>query len=159
MNKTSYADLAAFGKKLLDSTALEKGLPLIAEYSSSILNAERCSIFVYDKKTGELWTTLSEGIERIIIDEKKGIVGRAIQTRSLIIENDVENNPYFLEEIDKESGFQTKNIIVTPIFNEDRRIVGALELLNKTNGFNNDDAEFMIFFANFISSFIDLAPR
>jgi GAF domain-containing protein len=159
MNHVTYANLADFGKKLLNSTGLEEGLPLIATYSCHIIKAERCSIFVYDKETGELWTTLADGIERIVIDADKGIVGRSIQTKQLIVENDVSKSQYFLGDVDKSSGFQTKNLIVTPIFNEDHKVIGALELLNKNSNFTVADEKFMRFFANFISTFIDLAPR
>ena len=159
MGKETYTDLASFGNKLLNSTSLEEGLPLIATYSCNIMSSERCSIFVYDKKTDELWTTLADGIERIVIDVNKGIVGKSIQTKELILENDVDKNPYFLKDIDKNSGFTTKNLIVTPIFNEDKKVIGALELLNKEGGFNNEDEKFMRFFANFISTFIDLTQR
>jgi len=159
MSQMTYTNLAEFGKKLLNSTGLEEGLPLIARYSCDVIHAERCSIFVYDKKTNELWTTLADGIERIVIDVDKGIVGRSIQSKELILENDLENNKYFLKDIDKNSGFKTNNLIVTPIFNEEHKVIGALELLNKEGGFNEKDATFMKFFANFISTFIDLAPR
>jgi len=159
MNQITYANLAEFGKKLLNSTGLEEGLPLIATYACHIIKTDRCSIFVYDKDTGELWTTLSDGIERIVIDADKGIVGRAIQTKQLIIENDVSKSQHFLGDVDKSSGFQTKNLIVTPIFNENNKVIGALELLNKSTSFTESDEKFMRFFANFISTFIDLAPR
>jgi len=159
MNHETYANLAAFGKKLLNATGLEEGLPLIATYACEIIKAERCSIFVYDKTTGELWTTLADGIERIVINADKGIVGHCLKSKQLIVANNVEENPYFLEDIDKKSGFKTNNLIVTPIFNEDKKIIGALELLNKKGDFSSEDEKFMKFFANFISSFIDLAPR
>jgi GAF domain-containing protein len=159
MHSVSYANLADFGKKLLNSTGLEEGLPLIASYACQTTKSERCSIFVYDKQSGELWTTLADGIERIVIEEGKGIVGRAIETKQLIIENDVSKSHYFLDDIDKKSGFTTKNIIVAPIFNEDNKVIGALELLNKETDFDEEDKKFMRFFTRFISTFIDLAPR
>ena len=160
MNKQEkYANLADFGKELLNSNGYKDGLSLIATYATSIISAERCSIFVYDKQTGELWTTLADGIERIVIDMDKGVVGRSLQTNQLIIENNVESSQYFLAEIDENSGFKTKNIIVCPIVNKDKKAVGALELLNKESDFNDEDAKFMQFFSNFISTYIDLVER
>jgi len=157
--QTTYENLADFGKKLLNSTGLEEGLPLIATYSCQLIKAQRCSIFVYDKETTELWTTLADGTERIVIDASKGIVGRAIETKQCIIENDVSRSQYFLADVDKKSGFVTNNLIVSPIFDERKKVIGALELLNKIEGFDGEDEKFMKFFSNFISSFIDLAPR
>jgi len=157
--RTKYENLADFGKKLLNSTGLEEGLPLIAIYACAIIKSERCSIFVYDKETSELWTTLADGTERIVIDANKGIVGRAIEIKQCIIENDVSKSQYFLGDIDKKSGFLTRNLIVSPIFDERKKVIGALELLNKSEGFDGEDEKFMKFFSNFISTFIELAPR
>ena len=147
MSRETYANLADFGKKLLNSTGLEEGLPLIATYACQLIDAQRCSIFVYDKETGELWTTLADGIERIVIDAGKGIVGRAIETKECIIENDVTQNKYFLGDVDEKSGFVTKNLIVSPIFDERKKVIGALELLNKEGGFDGEDEKFMKFFS------------
>jgi len=159
MKTDTYANLTTFGKKLLNTTGFEEGLPLIAEYACNIIKTQRCSIFVYDKTTGELWTTLADGIDRIVIDEYKGIVGYALRKKECVIENNVEENPYFLSDVDKGSGFTTQNLIVAPIFDERKKIIGALELLNKESAFTEDDKKFMIFFSSFISSFIDLARR
>jgi len=63
---------------------------------------------VYDKDTNELWTTLSDGTERIVIDASKGIVGRAIETKQCIIENNVSKSQYFLGDIDKKVVFNQK---------------------------------------------------
>jgi len=158
MHPDSYSNLAKFGKKVLDSTALEEGLPLIAEYSSTVLGAERCSIFVYDEKKNELWTTVADSMDRIIIDAKQGIVGRTLDIKHTIIENDVESNPYFMKEIDQISGFKTRNIIATPVFSSKQKVIAVLELLNKEGGFNAEDEKYMHFFAHFISGFIELAP-
>ena len=48
MEKQTYKKLAHFGKELLGSAKLEEGLPLIAKYTTEIIGANRCSIFIYD---------------------------------------------------------------------------------------------------------------
>ncbi len=158
MNQKVYTDLAEFGKKILNSTVLEVGLPLIAEYSSKVLKAQRCSIFVYDKDEEQLWTTVADNINRIIINSEEGIAGRVLEIRETIIENDVSVNPYFMSDIDLMSGFKTENIIATPIFSSNREVIGVLELLNKEEGFADEDIKFTLFFADYISGFIELAP-
>jgi len=158
MQLKNYEDLAKFGKSLLGSTTLNEGLSLIGDYSKKIISAERSSIFIYDRIKDELWTTLADDIDKIVINSNEGLVGQARLNGKTIIENDTSSNPYFKSDIDKKSGFVTKNIIATPIFSSKRSVIGILELLNKDGGFNSDDAEFMEFFANFISGFIELAP-
>ena len=157
MENKSYSNISSFGKELLQARTLYDGLPIIGKYAKGIIDAERYSIFIYDNEKKELWTTLADGIDRIIIDFKKGIVGRALELEETVIENDIVNSVYFLGDVDQKSGFTTKNIIATPIFNSKHKVIGILELLNKEGGFNDEDKKFMKFFTNYISGFIELA--
>ena len=153
---SSYSKLADFGRELLYKKSLAEGLPHISKYAKDIIGADRCSIFMYDTKNNELWTTLSDGVEKIIINSDSGIVGETLKIRKPIIENDVYSNPSFLSTIDKDTGYKTKSVITAPIFNSNRDILGILQLLNKDGGFDKDDAKFMIFFAHYISGFLEL---
>ena len=155
-HKYTYKKLAEFGRELLGNTSYTSGLPKISEYAKEVIGAHRCSIFIYDLETRELWTTLSDDIEKIIIPSNQGLVGHTIKERKPLIANDPYKNPHFLPDIDKESGYITKNIVTAPIFNSNREIIGVLELLNKEEDFNNDDVKFMIFFAHYISGFLEL---
>ena len=156
MNET-YSKLAAFGRELLTKTSLTDGLPMIAKYTKEIIGAERCSVFIYDSEREELWTTLADGINTIVIPTDTGIVGHTLQIKEPVIVQDTETEPLFLSDIDERSGYKTKNIVTAPIFNSEREIIGVLELLNKESGFTADDVKFMIFFAHYISGFIELA--
>ena len=155
-----YADkshkLAAFAKGLLEKRSLEAGLPHIATYVKEVVGAERCSIFIFDQVKNELWTTLADGVERIVIPSDKGLVGYTIKQKKPIITNDAYNHPEFLAEIDEQTGYTTKNIITAPIFGSNREIIGVMELLNKEGGFDDEDMRFMVFFAHFVSGFIEL---
>ncbi len=152
----TYIKLAGFGRELLNKNSIEEGLPLISEYVKDVIGAERCSIFIYSASDGELWTTISDGVDRISVPFNVGLVGRTIEVKKPIIENDVYSNPHFLKKIDEETGYETKNIITAPIFNSKRRIIGVLQLLNKDGGFDNEDSKFMIFFAHYVSGFLEL---
>jgi signal transduction protein with GAF and PtsI domain len=149
--------LASFGKELLEKRSLEDGLPLISNYAKDVIKAERCSIFIVDKEANSLWTTLSDGIEKIVMPSSRGIVGLTIKERKPIVENDPYSNKAFLPDIDKQTGFHTNNVITSPIFNSHREIIGVLQLLNKEDGFDRDDAKFMIFFSHYISGFLELS--
>jgi len=151
-----YKKLANFGRDLLNDTSYEKGLPRIAKYAKEVIGAHRCSIFINDITKAELWTTLADGIERIIIPADKGLVGHTIKERKPLIENDPYSNPHFLPDIDKESGYVTKNMVTAPIFNSKREIIGVLQLLNKDEGFDQEDVKFMIFFAHYVSGYLEL---
>ncbi len=152
----TYSKLANFGRELLNKKSLMDGLPLISKYVKDVIDAQRCSIFIYDIPKKELWTTLSDGIDKISVPHDRGIVGHTIVEKKPIVENDAYSNPHFLKDIDEQTGYKTQNLITAPIFNSQREIIGVLELLNKEGGFDKDDVKFMIFFAHYISGFLEL---
>ncbi len=153
----SYAKLADFGQELLQKNSLREGLEHISAYAKELMNADRCSVYIYEEDQDKLWTTHSDGIKKIIIPAGKGIVGYTLRVRKPIIVNDVYNDPNFLQDVDKKTGYITKNMITTPIFNSNREIIGVLQLINKIDAdFNAEDKRFMIFFAHYISGFIEL---
>ena len=150
------AKLVEFGSQILYKKSLPEGLPHIAKYAKEVIGADRCSMFIYSPKNSELWTTLADGVERIVISADTGIVGETLRTKKAILENDVHSNPKFFGGVDTVTGYTTKNIVTAPIFNTDEEIVGVLELLNKNDGFNEDEIRHMTFFSKSLSDFIDL---
>ena len=152
----TYQKLAEFGRKLLEKRSLLEGIPLISKYAKEVIGAQRCSIFIYDREKEKLWTTLADGVEKIEVDTSKGIVGYTLKEKKPLIIEDPYAHPEFLSEVDKMTGYTTKNIITAPIFNSKREIIGILELLNKEDGFDFEDKKFMVFFAHYISGFLEL---
>lgn len=150
------AKLIEFGSQILYKKSLPEGLPHIAKYAKEIIGADRCSMFIYSPKRSEFWTTLADGVERITIPSDKGIVGKTLKIKKPIIENDVYSSSTFFKDIDKMTGYKTNNIVTAPIFNNDKEIVGVLELLNKDGGFTENDLKHMTFFSKSLSNFIDL---
>lgn len=152
-----YEKIVEFGKKLLDKTSLNEGLQTISEYSKDIMNAQRCSVFIYDKNANVLKTTYADKIETILIPADKGIVGKTIRAKNIQIINDPYNDPDFFIDIDAKSGFTTKSLLSAPIFNSKNEVMGVLELLNNKNGnFVDSDTPFVTFFTKFIGSFLEL---
>lgn len=156
MDSLQHKKLTEFGKELLTKNSLEEGLPHIAKYAKEVVGAQRCSIFIVDQVKNELWTTIADGVERIIVDSKKGIVGYTLRSKTPVIANDAYAHPHFLSDVDKATGYRTKNLATAPIFNSNREIIGVLQLLNKEEDFCEKDIKFMTFFAHYISGFIEL---
>jgi len=152
----TYRTLANFGAELLQKRSLEDGLPLISNYAKDVIKAERCSIFIVDHEANSLWSTLSDGVKKIIIPVDKGLVGLTLKEKNPIVENDPYSNSAFLPDVDKRTGFRTDNVITSPIFSSKREVMGVLQLLNKEKGFDKDDAKFMVFFSHYISGFLEL---
>jgi len=156
MKDNRYLKLTEFAKELLGKHSLEEGLPHIAKYVKDVIKAERCSIFIYDEKQNELWTTLADGVDKIRIPADKGIVGYTVTVKKPVFTNDAYSHEAFLSEVDEETGYKTRNVITAPIFDSNRKVIGVLELLNKKSDFSTEDVKFMIFFAHYVSGFLEL---
>jgi signal transduction protein with GAF and PtsI domain len=158
MLNDNYHFLAEFGHELLKHKSLDEGLPHIAIYAKSAIGAERCSVYVYDKKSHRLWTTLADGVERIMLSDEEGIVGLTLREEKTILENNPYSNSAFNPKIDEKTGYRTRNILATPIFDSHKKVLGVIQLLNKETGdFDESDIEFLEFFAHFVSAYLELA--
>jgi GAF domain-containing protein len=104
-----------------------------------------------------LWTTLADGVEKLMVHQDDGIVGHTFKEAKPILVNDPYDDPRFLHTIDQKTGFVTENIASIPVFNSSRNVIGVFQLLNKPGGFSREDVRFMIFFAHYISGYLELA--
>lgn len=155
MNKLN--DIAEFGTKLMLAKDIDTALPLIAAEAKSLVDAERCSIFIVDSEDNMLWTKLSDGIGRIVISMDSGIVGDTFKTKKAQMVNNPYEDSRFLPSIDKKSGFKTKNMVTVPIFDSMQKVLGILQVLNKSRSdFDYEDLSRLTFFANYISGSIEL---
>ncbi len=129
-------ELCGHFTSLLHTKNLDQLLELLAEQSTSLLDCERATIFIRDSRLKQLIGRPAIGIEggSLIIAEKAGIAGEVIQTGKAIIIEDVKTDPRFENQIDQQTGFQTRNILCVPLLDEAETIVGAFECLNKTAG-------------------------
>ena len=153
-----FDDIATFGKELLKASNIEESLELIAKQAKKIVNADRCSIFIVDEVENILWTKLSDGIGgRIVISLDSGIVGDTYKQQKAQIVNKPYEDERFLPNIDKKSGYTTRNMITIPIYNSKREMMGIMQLLNKSRfDFDENDLDVLTFFANYISGTLEL---
>ncbi len=137
-------------KKLTDigaSISSEKDVDLllstIVDETSSMLEAERASLFLYDRDTDELWIkNASEGPKagEIRFKADKGIAGYVAKERKTLNIEDAYSHELFNREFDLKSGFRTKSILCVPMENQLQELVGVVQVLNKKNNiFNKED--------------------
>jgi GAF domain-containing protein len=158
MDKTMYNKIAEFGRILMAETDMEEALEVISQEARTVLNAERCSIFIVDHDMGMLWTKHSDGIGRIAIGLDAGVAGDTYKTQQPQIVNNPYDDDRFLNKIDEKSGFKTRNLITIPIFDSKREVIGVIQLLNKIDGdFTEDDEKTLAFLANYVSGTLELA--
>jgi len=110
--------------------------------ATSMLNAERSTLFLHDEKTDELWSEVGQGLEsaQIRLPSHAGIAGAVFKSSKTI------NIPYayadlrFNPSFDKKTGFFTRSILCVPVVNKHGRTIGVTQVLNKRGGpFTQED--------------------
>ena len=121
-----------------DSLSLDVLLPRMVELISDSLQAERCTIFLHDRETDELFTKAAVGLaSEIRIPSDHGIVGTVFKSGESLIIEDAYAEPRFNRDIDQQTGFHTRNLLCVPLRHArdgQTRIVGAVQVLNKRKG-------------------------
>jgi adenylate cyclase len=108
----------------------------IMSAASDLLDAERATLFVYDRKTDQLWSRYAAGLDsgEIRIPSHAGIAGTVFTTG--VTENipDVYADPRFDQSVDRATGYRTRSILCMPIANNAGARIGVTEVLNKKGG-------------------------
>ncbi len=133
-------------KALSAETSLDHLLTLITEETTRVMEADRSTLFLLDPEKGELWSKVAQGLESQVIrmQPHEGIVGYAISTDKTVNIPDAYEDPRFNPEVDRQTGYRTRNILCMPVRTKEGKTLGALQILNKREGiFTTDDEELL----------------
>ncbi len=139
---------------------LKEMLLQIAEKACEVMEADRGTVFLYDPRTDELWSTIALGMggEVIRIPSWSGLSGACFQGGQTINLEDVYQDPRFNKEVDARTGYRTRSLLGMPLYTRAGSILGVIQLLNKKEGiFSKEDEAFLRTFANHVSVFIEIA--
>ena len=106
-------------------------LQIIEQATLKVLDCERISIFLHDSNTDELYSKLATGQVGLRIPSSAGIAGECFRSASVINVPDAYADPRFNREVDRRTGFTTRNLLTCPLLGLDHRPVGVLQILNK----------------------------
>ncbi len=134
--------LLEVSKQLGASTELVPLLEAVERATLEVLGCERATVFLYDPGSDELYSKVATGATDIRFSARMGIAGEAAQTRSVINVPDAYADARFNPEVDKKTGFRTRNLLTFCMAGHDDRVVGVLQALNKRDGaFSTADEE------------------
>lgn len=140
--------LLDYGKKMSARRELDGLLHLLVDVARNVLQADRCTVFLLDKKAGELWSRVASGAPEIRVPSNKGVVGEAMTRDRVINIHDVYKDARFNQDVDKITGYRTRNLLTAPMRNNKGEAIGAFQVLNKKRGaFTRDDEEILVIFA------------
>lgn len=154
----SYERLIRLAGEIGREPDLDGLLYKILEKSRPWLGAEACSIFLEDKKTGELCIHSAFGesaphLNEVRIPAGVGIVGHAMESMQVIRVDDVSKDPRFYSQVDKKTGWITKALIAAPLL-DGNSCLGVIEFLNPVDKqhFSAEDERMVEYFAWLVSA-------
>uniref|UniRef100_A0AAY4AEJ8 Phosphodiesterase n=1 Tax=Denticeps clupeoides TaxID=299321 RepID=A0AAY4AEJ8_9TELE len=144
-------------KDMHTETVMEKAMHKVIQRTCLMVNADRCSYFIYRARNGigELATCLFDitptskfesnlvnPAAEIVFPTDVGIVGQITTSKKPANIPDVKKNPRFSEFVDKQTGYTTKNMLIAPIMHG-KDVLGIITALNKigSSEFSKADEE------------------
>ncbi|PWT96391.1 MAG: hypothetical protein C5B53_09805 [Candidatus Melainabacteria bacterium] len=135
-------------KAMARERKLEKILEVITSETQVMLDCDRCSVFVLDQDTGELWTQIAQGLigNRVITISinSTSIVSDCARSGQIINIEDAYADKRFDPEVDRQTGYRTKSVLCVPMRNRNGQVIGVFQALNKVNRcFTHDDEDWL----------------
>lgn len=142
------------GQIITSEMDIEVLFKVIMDETNKIMGTERSTVFLYESETEELWSLVATGMQKneIRIPAGHGIAGRVFQDCAPLTINDAYKHALFYKEIDKKSGFRTRNILCIPLKNRRDQCIGALQAINKRSGdFNRGDQKLLTSISHYVA--------
>lgn len=118
-------------RKLAVTPDLGALLRMIVDATCDVLACERATIFLYDKEADELYSRVATGDRQIRFPAGRGVAGAAAKQRVIVNVPDAYADERFNREIDRKTGFVTRNLLTFPLENLSGDLIGVLQALNK----------------------------
>jgi adenylate cyclase len=125
---------------------IDQLLQKVVGKTSEVMNADRCTLFLVHRKSGELWSRVAQGanMSEIRVPRGIGIAGHVALTGQTVNIKDAYKDPRFNPEVDRKTGYHTRTILCMPLRSETGEIIGVMQVLNKKEGvFTEEDEQFL----------------
>ena len=117
-----------------------------------------------DEEKGELWSQVATDTKDIIkLSSEEGIIGACVTSGELINIADAYQDNRFNSKHDKQASFHTKSVLAMPIKNEEGKVIGGIQMINKKQkdgnkviDFTKDDERLATMMAAHVTSFVSI---
>ena len=126
--------------EVVSSIASEMRLgPLLARIlaaATQLLDSDRGTLFLYDAKRNELFSHVADGIAsaEIRFPANAGIAGECFASGKAINIPNAYEDARFHQEIDRRTGYRTRNMLCMPIVTKGAGVIGVMQILNRKLG-------------------------
>jgi sigma-B regulation protein RsbU (phosphoserine phosphatase) len=147
----ALSDLLDVVLKLGIEQDLNRILQIVTNGVCHAVDCERASLFVLDEAQDQLLTRVVTELEirEIRLGTDQGICGWVARHRQLVHVAEPQQDERWNSSVDVRTGFVTRNILAAPLIsNINGKLVGVLQLLNKSDGdFDKFDQQLIQAFA------------
>ncbi len=115
---------------------LDVALPELVNRIAEAVGADRATLFLHDRETGELFSRVASGagVAEIRFPDSQGVAGAIFATGAAELIADAYADPRFNRAVDHATGYRTETILAAPVRSVDGRVVGVVQVLNKAGG-------------------------
>ncbi len=129
-------------RDIMRTRELDDLLRLVANTTARLTNAEFATIYLVDRAKREIWskTTVDKTVGEIRLPLGVGIAGTVAATGEPINIPDAYADARFNRDIDRRTGFKTRNLLTVPMVSHDGSVLGVFQVMNKREtAFGNED--------------------
>src|SRR5207247_1770573 len=100
-----FVSLLALTRRFNSEKDFDELLTITRDEAAKLLDAERATIFLLDKASGQLWAKSAVGLsETIRFDARSGIAGAVLKSGKNIVVENAYQSPLFNPAIDSQTG-------------------------------------------------------
>ena len=123
--------LFTYMPKIAAERKMDSLLVLMADLGRSIVMADRCSLWLVDEDSGELWTKVAHGVSELRIPYNAGFVGYSVRTGEPLLIKDAYQDPRFDRRSDEKTHYRTTSVLTVPLMNSAGGVMGVYQAINK----------------------------
>jgi adenylate cyclase len=122
--------------RLAAMDTLDDALEELITITSRETGADRVTLFLNDEETSELYSRVALGNIRreIRVLNNIGIAGHVFNSGESLIIQDAYSDSRFNRSVDEQTGYETREILCTPIVTVKGETIGVAQCLNKRRG-------------------------
>jgi len=138
---------------------LDARLEFITREVRNLMGVEGASVILLDEEKKEFYfreAKYDDGetgkkMKEIRFPVDKGVAGQVYRTGKPLVVRDTTKDPYFFNQVDEQSQYQTRSMLDVPLQIQDR-LIGVLCAVNKKDGtFEKADVDLLADIANYVA--------
>ena len=117
--------LFSYMPRIASERKMDGLLVLMADLGRSLVQADRCSLWLIDSETNELWTKVAHGVDQLRIPIGAGFVGYSVKSGENLLVEDAYKDPRFDRRSDERTHYRTTSVMTVPLRDGSGKVMGV----------------------------------